>query len=96
MADAFSVDSDALADALQRMSEFVRHTEGLVAEIDTLMTHLHGRWSGRAATAHAEARRHWSRGEATMREALAQLNTAGTTAQDNYTRVMTTNLAMWS
>lgn len=96
MADAFSVDPDALADALQRMSDFVRHAESLVAEIDTLVGHLDGTWSGRAATAHAEAHRHWSRGEATMREALAQLKSAGTTAHDNYTRVMATNLAMWS
>ncbi|MGA8546726.1 MAG: WXG100 family type VII secretion target [Mycobacterium sp.] len=96
MADAFSVDPDALADAMQRMNEFVRHTESLVAEIDTLVTHLHGAWSGQAATAHAEAHQHWSRGEAMMREALAQLKTAGTTAHDNYTGVMATNLSMWS
>ncbi|HWF70535.1 MAG TPA: WXG100 family type VII secretion target [Mycobacterium sp.] len=96
MADGFSVDPDALADALQRMSEFARHTESLVAEIDTLVTHLHGTWSGRAATAHAEAHRHWSRGEAMMREALAELKTAGTTAHHNYRCVIATNLAMWS
>ncbi len=96
MSDAFSVDPDALADAVARMSEFVRHTESLVTEIDTLVTHLHGTWTGQAAAAHAEAHRHWSRGEAMMREALAQLKTAGTTAHRNYTGAMTTNTAMWS
>jgi WXG100 family type VII secretion target len=90
------VDPDALADALQLMGEFVRHTESVVAEIDSLVTHLHGTWSGEAAAAHAEAHRHWSQGEATMREALTQLKTAGTTAHHNYTGAMSTNMTMWS
>ena len=77
MADAFSVDPEALAGAMQRMGEFVRHTESVIAEIDTLVTHLHQTWSGEAAAAHAEAHRHWAQGEATMREALQQLNAAG-------------------
>jgi WXG100 family type VII secretion target len=96
LSDAFSVDPDALADAVARMSEFVQHTESLVGEIDTLVTHLHGTWSGQAAEAHAEAHRHWSRGEAMMREALAQLKTAGATAHHNYTGAMNTNTTMWS
>ena len=96
MADAFSVDPDAVADALQLMDEFARHTESVVAEIDSLVTHLHGAWSGQAATAHAEAHRHWSQGEAMMREALTQLKTAGTTAHHNYTGAMRTNQTMWS
>lgn len=78
------------------MGEFVQHTESLVGEIDTLVTQLHGTWSGEAATAHAEAHRHWSRGEAMMREALAQLKTAGATAHHNYTGAMNTNTTMWS
>lgn len=96
MADAFSVDPDALAEAVQRMDEFVRHTESVVAEIDSLVANLHATWSGEAAAAHAEAHRHWSQGEAMMREALVQLKTAGTTAHDNYTRAMATNTGMWS
>jgi WXG100 family type VII secretion target len=96
LSDAFSVDPDAIADAVARMGEFVQHTESLVGEIDTLVTQLHGTWSGEAATAHAEAHRHWSRGEAMMREALAQLKTAGTTAHHNYTGAMNTNTTMWS
>jgi hypothetical protein len=64
VADAFSVDPEALADAMHRMGEFMQHTESVVAEIDSLVTHLHQTWSGEAATAHAEAHRHWSQGEA--------------------------------
>jgi len=96
VADAFSVDPEALAEAVQLMTEFAQHTESLVSEIDSLVTNLHETWSGQAATAHAEAHRHWSQGEAMMREALAQLKTAGTTAHHNYIQAMSTNLAMWS
>jgi WXG100 family type VII secretion target len=94
--DAFSVDPEALADALQLMGEFAQHTESVVAEIDSLVTHLHNTWTGQAARAHAEAHRHWSNGEAMMREALTQLKTAGGTAHHNYTHAMATNLTMWS
>jgi WXG100 family type VII secretion target len=96
VADAFSVDPEALADATARMGEFVRHTESLVAEIHAYVTHIHGTWSGKAATAHAEAHKHWSRGEAMMREALAQLRDSGTTAHHNYTGAIATNTVMWS
>jgi WXG100 family type VII secretion target len=96
VAEAFSVDPDALADAMQRMGDFVRHTESLVAEIDSLVTHLHGTWSGQAAATHAEAHRRWSHGEATMRHALNLLQTVGGAAHDNYTQAMATNSAMWS
>lgn len=96
MADAFSVDPAALEDAANRMGEFVRYAESVVAEIDTLVTNLHVTWSGEAATAHAEAHRLWTRGEAHMREALARLTAAGTAAHHNYTGAMTANTSMWS
>jgi ESAT-6 family protein len=96
VADAFSVDPESLADVVQRMGEHVQHTESIVAEIDSLVTHLHQTWSGEAAAAHVEAHRHWSRGEATMRDALNQLKTAGGGAHHNYTQAMATNSAMWS
>jgi len=94
--DAFSVDPEALADAIERMDDYVRHTESITAEIDSLVTHLHQSWSGQAAAAHAEAHRYWSEGEARMRQALSQLKIAGGTAHHNYTQAMATNSAMWS
>jgi WXG100 family type VII secretion target len=90
------VDPQALADAVQRMSEFQRHAESMLTEIDSLVSNLHATWTGQGAAAHAEAHRHWARGEAMMREALAQLRTAGATAHRNYTGAVSTNLAIWS
>jgi WXG100 family type VII secretion target len=96
MADAFQVDPDALADAVERMSEFQRYAESMLSEIDSLVSNLHATWTGEGATAHAEAHRHWAQGEAMMREALAQLRVAAHTAHGNYTGAMAKNLSMWS
>lgn len=96
VAEAFRVDPQALTDAVQRMTEFQKYAESILTEIDCLVTTLHGTWTGRGAAAHAEAHRHWARGEEMMREALARLRTAGATAHHNYTGAMATNLAMWS
>ncbi|WP_286670859.1 WXG100 family type VII secretion target [Mycobacterium paraterrae] len=96
MTDAFSVNPNALADAIERMGDYLTHTESITAEIDSLVAHLHQSWSGQAAAAHAEAHKHWSAGESTMRQALSQLKAAGATAHHNYTQAMATNSAMWS
>lgn len=96
MTEPFRVDPQALDDAVQRMAEFGRYAESMLAEIDSLVASLHTTWTGDGATAHAEAHRHWARGEAMMREALARLRTAGADAHRNYTAAMSTNLDMWS
>ncbi|ATA29672.1 ESAT-6 like protein EsxE [Mycobacterium lepraemurium] len=70
------MDPAALADAVQRMAEFQRYAEDMIAEIDSRVTRLHQTWTGEGAAAHAEAHQHWVRGEAMMREALAQLGKA--------------------
>lgn len=96
MGDAFRVDPQALGDAVQRMGEFGRYAESVLAEIDSLVAGLHATWTGEGATAHAAAHLHWTRGEAMMREALARLRTAGCAAHHNYIDAMSTNVAMWS
>jgi WXG100 family type VII secretion target len=90
------VDPDALADAVERMSEFQRYAESMLSEIDSLVSNLHITWTGEGAAAHAEAHRRWNQGEATMREALAQLRDAAHGAHDNYTGAIAKNLSMWS
>lgn len=96
VAEAFRVDPQALADAVQRMVEFQRYAEDMITEIDSRVTRLHETWTGEAAAAHAEAHQHWVRGEAMMREALARLKKTAATAHGNYTGAMSANLAMWS
>jgi WXG100 family type VII secretion target len=96
VAEAFRVDPQALADAVRRMTAFQHDAEDMIAEIDSRVTHLHTSWTGAGAAAHAEAHQHWVHGEAMMREALAQLEKAATTAHGNYTGAVSTNLGMWS
>ena len=90
------MDPEALTDAVERMTEFQRYAESMLAEIDSLVSNLHTTWTGQGATAHAEAHQHWAQGEAMMREALAQLRTAAHTAHGNYTGAIAKNLSMWS
>jgi uncharacterized protein YukE len=92
MAEPFQVDPEALAEAVQCMGEYLRYAENMLTEIGSLVTNLHGTWSGEAAQAHAQAHRHWAHGEAMMREALTLLKAAGTTEHANYTGVMAANL----
>ncbi len=96
MAEAFRVDPEQLAEAVQQMADFQQYSESLLAEIESLVTNLHLTWSGKAATAHAEAHRHWIRGEEMMREALTHLQSVGTTAHANYTGAIAKNLDLWS
>ncbi len=78
------------------MAAFQRYAEDMITETDARATCLHTMWTGQAAAAHAEAHQHWVRGEAMMREALAQLEKAAAVAHGNYTGAMSTNLGMWS
>lgn len=95
VADAFIVDTDGLADALQLMHEFAQHTESVVAEVNALVDQLHQTWFGHAAEAHAEAHRRWSHGEGLMREAMSNLKTIGAIAHQNYTGAMAANMSLW-
>jgi uncharacterized protein YukE len=80
-----------LADAVERMGEFERYSESMLAEIDSLVTNLHATWSGEASAAHSEAHQHWAYGEA-----VASLKSAGVAAHGNYTGVAAKDLGMWS
>jgi WXG100 family type VII secretion target len=96
VAEAFSVNPEALAEAVAEMADFQRTAESLLAEIESTVSGLHLTWSGEAASAHAEAHRSWKHGAALMAEALNRLRAVGDSAHGNYTGVMATNQSMWS
>jgi hypothetical protein len=68
---------------LVALAESRRHAHRVVNEIDSLATALPASPPGRDAAAHTEARRHWTRGEAMMRESLARLRAADAPAHTN-------------
>jgi uncharacterized protein YukE len=47
MPETFRVDPEALADAVERMAEFQRYAESMLAEIDSQVANLHATWSGK-------------------------------------------------
>jgi WXG100 family type VII secretion target len=96
VADGFSVDPEAIADAVERMADFQRAAEALLSEIDATVKNLHISWAGEGAVAHSKAHQQWAGGAAMMREALGRLHSAGTGAHGNYTGVITANQTMWS
>jgi len=96
MSDAFSVDTDALADTVERMAQFQRSAEALLAEIDATVRNLHISWTGEAAEAHQYAHAQWTGGAALMRDALNRLGRAGAAAGHNYQQVAARNTSNWA
>lgn len=96
MTEAFSVDPEALSDALDRMDGFQRTASALLAEIDAVVKNLHVSWDGSGAAAHSRAHQQWIHGAAQMDQALRRLHQIGTGAHGNYTRAAQTNRGMWS
>ena len=96
MAEAFRVNPEALADALERMDAFQRVSAALLDEIDAVVKNLHIGWDGEAAAAHTRAHERWAHGAAVMDRALSTLHRSGSGAHQNYTQAMETNKKMWS
>jgi WXG100 family type VII secretion target len=96
VADAFSVDTAALADTVERMAQFGRAAEALLAEIDSTVKNLHISWTGEAAGAHRYAHEQWEHGAALMRAALERLGRAGAAAHHNYSQATSTNASNWA
>ncbi|MBI3213530.1 MAG: WXG100 family type VII secretion target [Mycobacterium sp.] len=96
MADAYSVDPEALSDALERMTRFQQLSAALLQEIDSVVKNLHISWEGEGAAAHAQAHARWKHGATVMDEALKSLHRSGTDAHHNYTEAMKANQKMWS
>jgi len=96
MAEPFSVNPEALADARERMQGFQKLSRGLLAEIDSAANSLHITWQGAAAAAHAQAYEKWTHGAEQMDHGINALHRTGAGAHTNYTQAAAANRAMWS
>ena len=93
---AFTVDLDALDEAIQVMEA---RSAAIAAQLDTLdgqIGRLHDVWTGEAAAAQLAAHRQWLAGAKEMREGLDAIRAAARTAHGNYSAAVTANLSMWS
>ncbi len=96
MAEPFSVDPEALVDALERMQSVQKLSRALLEEIDRTVKDLHISWHGDAAAAHVQAHEKWTHGAEQMDHAVNALHRTGTGAHTNYTQAAAANRTMWS
>lgn len=89
-----TVDLDALAGLVERMSLF---GDQLARVHDDVDGRLHGlRWTGEAAAAQAAAHAQWSAAVGELHSALSSLRSIAATAHANYNAAAAANRQMWA
>lgn len=91
----YSVDLAGLQTLIDDLERCERALEEMTNELERDITSLHEVWEGLSAEAQREAQEEWNLGMRAMRQALADLRTAGGRAHGNYTKVITDNVGMW-
>ncbi len=76
---------------LEGLNGFV---EDSLREIDERIATVQGNWSGEAADAHAIAHTEWTAAAAKIRDGLAKMRAAATSARKEYEEAVATNLAI--
>ncbi|MFC6287615.1 WXG100 family type VII secretion target [Nocardioides sp. GCM10027113] len=92
---AYEVDLDALLALVDRMAACEADLHHAAQRVRGRVAALHATWDGTAADAHTAAQLEWERGLDAMRDGLAAMRAAATTAHDNYSAAAATNTRMW-
>lgn len=92
----YAVDLDQLLDTIDALARCEEACDDGLDRVRSQVRALHGTWSGLSATAQAHAQAEWEAGFALMREGLADMRRAATTARTNYLDAVDANLRMWS
>lgn len=93
---AFTIDLDQLDTMIGRLGDYEAILEQRLTELDARVRALQSRWTGQAANAQQQAHDEWLAGAQRMREALAGLRSAASTAHANYNSALTANNQMWA
>ncbi len=93
--DGYVADLDRLVEVTDRMATAHADLHRLADHLDDRNRALHLTWQGEAAEAHRVAQLHWDAGFSQMRDALARMRRAATTAHDNYAATADGNLSLW-
>ena len=96
MSTPFVVDLEALQRVIDRLASFEAFAEERTGDVDTRVSRLHLSWSGHAAAAHRDAHTEWMRGAREMRDGVAAMRSAASTAHGNYGSAVSANLTMWT
>jgi WXG100 family type VII secretion target len=92
---SFRVELDRLDQVASRLAGLTAFMNDKLAELDRRVAALHdGSWSGRAASAHAEAHREWSAGAAEFNRGLADIESAAKQAHAKYSAAIVANKRM--
>jgi WXG100 family type VII secretion target len=95
MVDAFAVDVDRLSDIVERMASYQATVDSMLEECDAVVANLHANWHGIASDAHDAVHKQWKEGADMMRNALAQLRSAGAHAHTSYSGAIDANRKIW-
>jgi WXG100 family type VII secretion target len=91
----FTVDLEELDAVIGDLTGFESRFIGRLAELDDLVTHLHGTWTGDAAGAQKRAHEQWASGAREMHQALVEMREAAQRAHANYGAAADANAQMW-
>lgn len=92
----YAVDLDQLRDSIDALARCEQALDEGLERVARRVVALHATWSGLTATAQAGAQAEWEAGATEMREALADMRRAATTARDNYLAAVDANVRMWT
>ena len=93
---AYAVDLDLLLDTIDALARCEDACDAGLDRVRARVRALQSTWSGLTAEAQAEAQGEWEAGFALMREGLADMRSAASTARANYARAVEANVRMWS
>lgn len=93
---AYAVDLDRLDDTVTLLSNRTAAVSDLLADLDARIATLQSLWTGAAADAQLASHRDWLAGAQDMRDGLAVMRAAASTAHANYSAAVAANLAMWT
>lgn len=91
----YAVDLEELLATIDDLAACGSELDALLADVAHRVEALHGTWSGRAALAQTAAQADWEAGFRAMRDGLATMRSAGSTAHENYSDAVGANLRMW-
>ncbi|MBP1159792.1 WXG100 family type VII secretion target [Rhodococcus sp. PvR099] len=94
MTSRFTVDLEQLDHVIARIAGLVGFVEENLDELENRVAGLPASWTGKAATAHADAHRKWEAGAKDLREGLDAMRTAARQAHEQYTGAVSANLQM--
>lgn len=92
----YTVDVEALADAVRILDNYADHCAKQLLAVEKLVSSSHLRWTGEAAAEYEARHRDWVQRADSMRQHILAVRDRGAAAAAAYEAAMTANLKMFS